>query len=339
MEDFQEQHAIPQQISAYEFRLVGDMTLRQFFQLAAGALVSLVIYASNLPAIIKWPLILFSFLVGVAFAFFPLEDRPLTKWVFLFVKAIYSPTLYVWKTTDKPPIFFQPEPNEEMISVPQESMPQEDQATIQAQSAAPVGQQKEAESALKGLESGEQQFMENIEKSLSGENDEAIAPAEIPQNEAVSVDKNTSEPAGQHIVPADAQAVPGYTGSIAPFSTAQQNQSAQGAIFAPEASPPLPPTQPNIVVGQVFSEDGKIVEGVILDIRDEYGRPARALKTNMVGHFMIVTPLVDGKYQITAEKEGYEFETINLEVRGEIIPPIAITAKKSLSTTNNINNQ
>ena len=33
-----ESHPIPQQISSYQFRLVGDMTLKQFFQLARGGL-------------------------------------------------------------------------------------------------------------------------------------------------------------------------------------------------------------------------------------------------------------------------------------------------------------
>ena len=39
------EHPIPQQISAYHFRLVGDMTLKQFFQVAAGALISLVLFS------------------------------------------------------------------------------------------------------------------------------------------------------------------------------------------------------------------------------------------------------------------------------------------------------
>ncbi|KKR52786.1 MAG: hypothetical protein UT88_C0021G0001, partial [Candidatus Woesebacteria bacterium GW2011_GWD2_40_19] len=37
-----EQHPIPQNISSYQFRLVGDMTLKQFFQLAGGFLVGLI---------------------------------------------------------------------------------------------------------------------------------------------------------------------------------------------------------------------------------------------------------------------------------------------------------
>ena len=35
-----EQHAIPQQISNYEFKLVGDMTLKQFLKAAAGIVLA-----------------------------------------------------------------------------------------------------------------------------------------------------------------------------------------------------------------------------------------------------------------------------------------------------------
>ena len=43
-----------------EFKLVGDMTLKQFFQVAGGALVGLLFYSTGLHGLIKWPLILIS---------------------------------------------------------------------------------------------------------------------------------------------------------------------------------------------------------------------------------------------------------------------------------------
>jgi len=85
-----DQHPVPQQISSYQFRLVGDMTLKQFLELAGGALVGLLFYASSLPGIIKWPLIIISVLFGAALAFLPLEDRPLEIWVLAFFVSISS---------------------------------------------------------------------------------------------------------------------------------------------------------------------------------------------------------------------------------------------------------
>src|SRR3990167_2357057 len=105
-----EQHAIPQNISSYQFRLVGDMTLKQFFQLAGGFLVAFIFYSTPLLPIIKWPFVIFSALLGVALAFLPLEERPLERWIFAFFKAIYAPTMYFWQKTAVPMKFFQEEP-------------------------------------------------------------------------------------------------------------------------------------------------------------------------------------------------------------------------------------
>src|SRR5258708_6741719 len=92
-----EQHPVPQNISSYQFHLVGDMTLKQFLELAGGVVVGIIIYATGLPAIIKWPLILFSAGLGAALAFVPLEERPLEKWIFAFIRSVYSPTLFHWE--------------------------------------------------------------------------------------------------------------------------------------------------------------------------------------------------------------------------------------------------
>lgn len=92
-----EQHPVPQQISAYHFRLVGDMTIKQFLELLGGVVVAWVIFSLPIPGIIRIPLAIFSAISGVALAFLPLEGRPLDRWFFAFIKAIYSPTNYLWK--------------------------------------------------------------------------------------------------------------------------------------------------------------------------------------------------------------------------------------------------
>lgn len=90
------QHPIPQQIASYKFKLVGDMTLPQFLKLAGGISVALIFYATGIPGIIKWPLMLISAGIGAAMAFVPLGGRPLEKWIIAFLRSIYTPTSYVW---------------------------------------------------------------------------------------------------------------------------------------------------------------------------------------------------------------------------------------------------
>jgi hypothetical protein len=118
---------------------------------------------------------------------------------------------------------------------------------------------------------------------------------------------------------------------------ATQGQMAQ---FSPDAAPPLPPSIPNTVVGQVIDPDGKIVESAILEIRDLAGRPVRALRSNKVGHFMVVTGLTNGQYDIITEKEGLVFPPLTFEAKGEIIPPIAVRASSKESMAAQVaNNQ
>jgi hypothetical protein len=117
------------------------------------------------------------------------------------------------------------------------------------------------------------------------------------------------------------------TTQVSPTLHAQEGQAGTQAQFSPEAAPPSPATIPNIIVGQVMSADGHIIEGAILEITDFQGRPVRALKSNKAGHFMIVTPLSNGQYKMTIEREGSTFDPVTFDARGAIIPPIAIRSK------------
>lgn len=89
-----EPHPIPQNVTTFEFHLVGDMTLKQFGYLGAGLGIAYLLYATMFFPIpvLAIPLILISVLLGVAFAFIPIYDRPFDHWVGAFFKAVYSPT-------------------------------------------------------------------------------------------------------------------------------------------------------------------------------------------------------------------------------------------------------
>lgn len=105
-----EQHAVPQDITGFKFKLVGDMTLKQFGELAFGAVMAYLFYASPWNALLKWPLVLFFGLFGIALAFFPVEERPLDIWIINFFKAIYKPTYYVWRRNSDGTAALQPAP-------------------------------------------------------------------------------------------------------------------------------------------------------------------------------------------------------------------------------------
>lgn len=93
-----DQHSVPRNISGFQFHLIGDMTLRQFGYLVAGAACAFIAYKiSPLPSILKYPFAgMFAF-AGVAFAFLPIQERPLDRWLVAFIKSIYSPTQFIWQ--------------------------------------------------------------------------------------------------------------------------------------------------------------------------------------------------------------------------------------------------
>jgi hypothetical protein len=323
-----EQHPVPQQISSYQFRLVGDMTLKQFFQLAGGCLCALIVYASPLPAIFRWPLIVFFVLIGAAMAFLPIEERPLDVWIVAFFRAIYSPTKFYWKASAQPASYFAPE--QAASATPAVPLPNPPANTS-------------SNTPLEQLEESEKNFLSKVTDmfnlptvQVSQEANQA-PPTPLQPEVAKTIPVPVASPIKvepqksiYESTPKTAIELPkvAQTTSVAQTLTAQGPTTAAAATFSPEAAPPMPPTQANIVVGQVTDQQGKIVEGAILEIKDVHGRPVRALKTNKAGHFLIVTPLANGYYEIDIEKPGINFDKIKFEATGSIIEPMMIIGKQ-----------
>ncbi|MCA9380650.1 carboxypeptidase regulatory-like domain-containing protein [Candidatus Dojkabacteria bacterium] len=96
-----EPHPVPQDILNTEFKLFGSFTLKQFLKLLMGALVALVIFIVPMPAIIKWPLIGVSLLIGVGLAIVPRFG----VWLSNYLKAMFIAPRYVWvQTTEAPDV-------------------------------------------------------------------------------------------------------------------------------------------------------------------------------------------------------------------------------------------
>lgn len=96
-----EQHPVPQNVTTFQFRLIGDMTIKQFGYLAGGAIVAYICYKLPLPFFFTWPLTISSAVLGVGLAFVPIEERPMDIWILSFFKSVYSPTQFVWTREEK----------------------------------------------------------------------------------------------------------------------------------------------------------------------------------------------------------------------------------------------
>jgi len=331
-----ESHPIPQQISSYQFRLVGDMTLKQFFQIGGGALIALLIYATGLHPLIKWPLILISFGLGAAIAFLPFEERPLNKWIFSFFRSVYSPTVFIWEKAQSPEIFFQEEaeyPKEKDVIAPHGEV-----ALNEYLQEAP-GEKEGPFSKFEGIEKS---FLEKFGGLFAlptkpvGETTPPLpaqppkpVPLSVPEDKPIEIAVKGFRP--KIVVEEKPIVEEVITQQVTPTVVSPTLQGveikSQAAQFSQQAALPFPPTIPNTITGQVVDANGKIIEGVILEIRDLAGRPVRALRSNKVGHFIIVTALANGQYDLIADKTGFDFDPVTFEAKGEIIPPILIRSK------------
>ncbi len=100
-----EQHPVPQHIASFEFKLFGNLTVRQFVTLAIPMSFAAIFFFSNLNPIIRLPLALLFGGFGVFAALIPIGGRPFDKWVVAFIKAILSPTQRIWVKEEKIPEF------------------------------------------------------------------------------------------------------------------------------------------------------------------------------------------------------------------------------------------
>lgn len=92
-----ENHPIPQDVTGFQFKLIGDMTVKQFAYLAFGVIFGWIFFSLQILGVIRFPLSLFFIGTGVSFAFLPLEGRPMDIMVTNFIKAIFAPNMYIYQ--------------------------------------------------------------------------------------------------------------------------------------------------------------------------------------------------------------------------------------------------
>lgn len=99
------QHAVPQNIMDVEFKIVGELTMRQFSYLIIFGLLSYFSFVI-VPGIFKWPIVLTSALLAISLAFIPVQERGLDEWLVNFFRAINTPTERVWEKEPQIPTAF-----------------------------------------------------------------------------------------------------------------------------------------------------------------------------------------------------------------------------------------
>lgn len=100
-----DQHPVPRQITTFEFKLVGFMTLRQFLYLLVFVPLGYIVYKTIPIPIINVLLGLITAGAGFVFAFVPFNDRPIDLMLKNLIKRLASPTQYFYHK-DNPSLYF-----------------------------------------------------------------------------------------------------------------------------------------------------------------------------------------------------------------------------------------
>ncbi|MBI4096296.1 MAG: PrgI family protein [Candidatus Levybacteria bacterium] len=97
-----ENHPIPQDVTGFQFKLIGDMTIKQFAYLAVGIVLAWILFQLPIILLIKLPFCLFFAFLGIGLAFLPVSGRPMDLMIANFIKALFRPTQFVYKKTGTP---------------------------------------------------------------------------------------------------------------------------------------------------------------------------------------------------------------------------------------------
>jgi len=318
-----EQHPVPQDIATYQFRLVGNMTLKQFLELASGIVVAVLLYTTPLYAIFKWPLIFFFVFAGAAFAFMPIQERPMDVWIRNFLRSIYSPTRFLWKKEENLPDFLTYQVSKNLAASLPKLTPAERLRFAEYVKSLPTSQ------SLTPFDLAEKTNLDKINQFLTKVSG-SVKPS-IP-----------SPPITPLVEIANPFTPPMEIGT--PFkdlpAMRRRPKPKPKPIFVPikpkpkiKVAPtivPLPiptlPELPNVIVGMTLDKEGKILPNAIIEIRDKHQMPVRASKTNKLGQFFIATPLPTGDYELEVEAQPLVFDIIKFKAEGKIIPPLKIQA-------------
>lgn len=100
-----DQHPIPQDVTGFQFKLIGSMTVKQFAYVAAGVITAVILY--YLPLKMSFAFLLKTLLIplfgvsGVVIAFVPIDGRPIDVMASNFFRALFSPNQYIYRKTSK----------------------------------------------------------------------------------------------------------------------------------------------------------------------------------------------------------------------------------------------
>jgi hypothetical protein len=275
-----EQHAIPRQITSYEFKLIGFMTLKQFLYLVLfgplGYIVSII-----------FPIPFISVLLGlavaglgIALAFLPINDRPLDISIRNIWKRLNSPTQFTYHKHNQPITLLQ---NLYFVSDPHHVM-----AHIESQQMLAAYLEKTKQTIQPNPQ--KKQVQQAFQNPIPVQSIAAPPPVvSAPPQTAAEMAQAYSSPVVVHEEP------------VAPVAAAPTIQKEHKPFF----------------IGTVKNGKRIPLPGILLYVKNSEGAPVRLLKTNQHGIFATFNPLPPGDYmfEIKDPKSSYLFDTMKITIQ------------------------
>jgi hypothetical protein len=354
-----ENHPIPQDVTGFQFKLIGNMTVKQFAYLATGGVIAALLFQLPVNILIKFPFCAFFGLLGVGLAYVPIGGRPMDSMIGYYFKALIRPTIFIYDQGEDQNIL----QKSVSVRIPKSPKPPANDLNLFPRD--------ELKDYLKIFDSKPENKLDEKENDfLMSVSDLAANPMPVspfrdisnqdlqqfelqinpeppvPQIQETIVDTPVDLP-----TPAEPKTYPQPIATPPPPITTPLPAPTPPVIAQEPDIPPQPaatplvtktmpnpapksfnktigalsaPTFPNLITGATRDARGNALPNILVEVKDKDGNPVRAFKTNELGRFASATPLPDGTYTVEMEdpKAQNKFENMAIKVAGQIIPPI-----------------
>lgn len=322
-----EQHAIPRQITTFEFKLIGFMTLKQFIILAMFGLVGLLtyfIFGGNIIGIILGGGILG---LGAIVALIPIQDRMIDEWAVLLFKGMNSNTRYTYQKNNSystlyylHDLYFTEDPHRILAHI-------ESKEKLNAYLAAQRQEKQQNNKQRQHI----QTLMQHSTRQLQARQFQ-------PSMNVVQGQEQEDQGAGQSYAVQSGPALQQVSGSV----PQQQNIASSGPqtplpsisqqTSAPQSQQQGQQLKHPFLTGIIKNNRRIPLPGILVYIKDSQNNPIRILKTNPHGVFATYMSLPVGTYvvEIRDPNKQYFFDTMNIQIESHNPKPFMFQSKEML---------
>lgn len=331
-------HPIPQDVTGFQFKLIGDMTIKQFAYLAGPIFTAWLFFQLPLPLLIKVPVSLVLGAVGASLAFLPIAGRPMDVMVINFIKALFTSTLYIYhkkgmrnfsptvslnqnstirkeksqesyllQRTSIPQPAGTPQPPPQFIPTysypsPKKTLPKQPTYQPTPKIEQPPQERKETlEKKPSDLENIKQAPKKEEEYKIETSGLKAQLQSILAQKELLTKQLISLQ---QKL---EKKGESFFAPSMAKDQSADKTKPKIQTQYVRQVPRglgksiglPTAPDTPNVITGIIKDPRGNPLGNILVEIKDTEGNPVRAFKTNGLGQFASATPLANGTYTIS----------------------------------------